>query len=443
MIKIILSIFNYLHGMGFHRVLLMSISYFILFIAIYIQNKYILLGALLWIIVLLPLIGPPGMLVWLANAWLRYVRSNFFFNKDKVVLEVKIPRIIMKSPKAMETVFNGLMVAPKEGTFIARWWNGSVRPTYSFEIASFEGELHFYVVTRAEFKGYVESNIYAQYPDVEIIEVEDYTSGLNYDKNKMEALAIEYGLAKSDALPIKTYVDYEVDKIPSKPDQRVDPLSSVFETLANLGPGEMYWLQLVMRRDKDKRRKPGTLFTFEHRVHGEARDMMEKLYGKMVETTLPDGSKYKGATKLRPHEEEQIEALSKTLEHDGIDVGIRLLYIAKKESFKPERIAPPMVKLWREFKSGVLNSIKPTKGHPVLDYPWQDFNNIRAHHMSKKFIDAYKRRSFFYHPYIHRYSVMTPEEVATIYHYPTEETKTPGLPRIQSKKSEAPANLPI
>jgi hypothetical protein len=39
--------------------------------------------------------------------------------------------------------------------------------------------------------------------------------------------------------------------------------------------------------------------------------------------------------------------------------------------------------------------------------------------------------------------VLSTEELATLYHFPGAIAATPSINRIPSKKSEAPANLPI
>jgi len=39
--------------------------------------------------------------------------------------------------------------------------------------------------------------------------------------------------------------------------------------------------------------------------------------------------------------------------------------------------------------------------------------------------------------------IMNTEELATIYHFPGEVSKTPSLSRISAKKAEPPTNLPI
>ena len=78
-----------------------------------------------------------------------------------------------------------------------------------------------------------------------------------------------------------------------------------------------------------------------------------------------------------------------------------------------------------------------------LDYPWQDYKDIRRNRMSKEVIMAYKRRSYFYHPFEGKPLVMNTEALATLFHFPGAVASTPTLERIPSKKSEAPANLPI
>ena len=103
-----------------------------------------------------------------------------------------------------------------------------------------------------------------------------------------------------------------------------------------------------------------------------------------------------------------------------------------------------IVNMWNTFGSGSLNKFVPgNTWHVYLDYPWQDFMGLRAAKFSRDVIDAYRRRSLFHAPYERPRFVLTTEELATIYHFPTEESKAPGIQRISSKKGEPPTNLPI
>jgi len=66
----------------------------------------------------------------------------------------------------------------------------------------------------------------------------------------------------------------------------------------------------------------------------------------------------------------------------------------------------------------------------------------------EKMMFLYRNRSFFYpefYPGGYEYTpfVMTTEELATIYHFPGDVSRTPTLSRITAKRAEPPANLPI
>jgi hypothetical protein len=71
-----------------------------------------------------PIWLPPllGYMFW--ESWMRYVRYQFFTSTKVVLLEVRLPREIMKSPAAMELAFNSFYITGGEGTFFARYWEG-------------------------------------------------------------------------------------------------------------------------------------------------------------------------------------------------------------------------------------------------------------------------------------------------------------------------------
>jgi hypothetical protein len=62
--------------------------------------------------------------------------------------------------------------------------------------------------------------------------------------------------------------------------------------------------------------------------------------------------------------------------------------------------------------------------------------------MKERELDEYKRRVLSPQSTSYGPSVMTTEELATIYHFPGKVATTPTLGRIPSKRAEAPANLP-
>ncbi len=413
-------------------------------------------AVLLWLLIFLPFLAPPllGAFWWVI--WRTYVRAQYIAQQTPVLLEFKVPAQLLKTPKAMEEVFNNLHVGPGESTFIARWMTGKVRPWFSLEIASLEGDVRMYVWTWKQFRGLIESAFYAQYPDLEIHEVADYTSGIFHTKDETSVFGAEFALTKDDAYPIKTYVDLGLDQDAKKAEQIVDPISSVFEKLSAFGAGEQFWVQIIIRQNKGAKTRP--IFWFEKPKakstawkKDERKNLAQDEVDKMYEEAKPKKSESgeienDGYPMLKPAQINAIKAIERSIEKPAFDTGIRVAYVAKADNFDGTKIAG-FLSLFNAFNSGQLNSFKP--GGPwntALDYPWQDYGGHATHKNSKEVIDFYRRRSLFHAPCEREEEkrfVLTTEELATIYHFPSEETRAPGLRRLSSRKGEAPANLPM
>jgi len=87
----------------------------------------------------------------------------------------------------------------------------------------------------------IESSIYAQYPEVEIYETEDYVHDVPMNAGQPDSDWDLWGatleLTKADPYPIKTYIDYGLDKDP-KEEFKNDPLATLIELLGSLKQGE-------------------------------------------------------------------------------------------------------------------------------------------------------------------------------------------------------------
>ncbi|MBL4644415.1 MAG: hypothetical protein JKX80_00945 [Candidatus Pacebacteria bacterium] len=405
----------------------------------------LLLTVLTWLFILSPIWAPLTLFgIWWSQ-WIKYTRAKFIAGQVPILLEIKIPRQIFKTPRAMELVFAGLNVGPGETTFISTMWEGKVRPWWSLEMVSIEGKIYFYIWAWEQYREFIESQFYAQYPDIEIHEVEDYSQGVRSDPKVNKIWSMEFALSKPDAYPIKTYIDFELDQDAKKVEQVVDPISGVFEKLSSLGPGEQLWIQILIRQNKGSTTERSFLST-PVTWKDEATAEIEKIYKDATpqEVDLATGDTSEGKYPLlKPGEVNTIKALERSLEKPGFDTGIRVVYITKPDSFKGHKIPTDIVSLWNTFGSGTLNKFVPgSNWHVSLDFPWEDFRGMRVAGFSRNVLDAYQRRSLFHPPYEHPRFVLTTEELATIYHFPTEETKAPGIERIPSTKGEAPTNLP-
>jgi hypothetical protein len=289
-------------------------------------------------------------------------------------------------------------------------------------------------------KEIVETQIYAQYPDVEVSEVPDYSLNVHYDPEKITLWGTEFKLTEDDPYPIKTYVDYGLDKDP-KEEFKVDPISNVMEYLGSLGQGEQAWIQIIVRANKGKKAED---LPFWKSGTEDWKEEGEELINKLLERDKSDKGDDMGKFfKVRTEgEKDVVTAIERSISKFGFDCGMRVIYLAEEDKFKKVNMGG-LVGSVKQYGSQNLNGFKPnSKSTTDFDYPWQDYKGKRVERRKVRIIDAYRRRSYFYPPYRKKPFVLSSEELATIFHFPGDVVQTPTLSRIESKKAEAPINLP-
>ncbi len=394
-----------------------------------------------WLFLSLPVLAPVGLVVGFWAAWHWYIQSYYVFTRtNPVLLEIKMPTEISKSPRAMEQVITSFWIRSGTTTEIDRNWYGGMNPYASLEICSFGGEIHFYIWVRKTYKNIIEAAMYSQYPEVEIVEVEDYASKFEYDPARYTCWGTDYVYQNyhqdkvTDVYPIKTYIDFELDKDP-KDEHLVDPYASVLEVLSALNKEEQVWIQIVIKGYFAKHWKKA--------VHDEVEAIRK---AASEQTDIVDGKKVTKIGFPRPTEEqkEQMAAMDRQLSKLIFDCGLRGIYIAPAGKMRSAEYSA-FRWIWRPFNNpNYLNALRPSRGHNDFDYLWQDWNGVRYNLWTRRYFDMYRRRQFFHTPWnivepIH----MSTEILATLWHPPATPTKPPGLQRIPVAKSEAPPNLPM
>lgn len=374
--------------------------------------------------------------------WVNYVRAAFLFSQKYILLEVRLPKETVKSPLAMELFLTTLHQTSGESTWFDRKWLGKVRAYSSLELVSIEGQIRFFIWIRAGLRGLVESGLYAQFPGIEVFEAPDYTKSVHFDPKVMNVWGCDWKLTKPDPYPIKTYIDYGLDKDP-KEELKVDPMTNLLEFLSQIGTNQQVWIQLIIRAHKDEDPKPGHFWATTDSWKDQAKKEIEKI--REESTTIrvdKEGNELPGFPNPTPGERDKIAALERSLSKLAFDVGMRTLYLAKKDNFNGANI-PGMLTSFKQFNSPSLNGFAPTGWSTEFNFPWQDFKEIRQNKMRTELFEAYKRRSFYFPPFIGKKFVLNTEEIATIYHFPGQVSQAPSLARLGSKKAEPPANLPI
>ncbi len=356
-----------------------------------------------------------------------YVNLYYVTHIPWVLLEVKIPRNILKSPRAMELVFNTLHNS-SEGSRMDKYWKGFVKGVYSFEIASTGGSLRFFVRTPKAMRNLIEAQIYAQYPEVEIVEADDYTKSIPEDvpNTDWNLWGVEFGQTKEDAFPIKTYVDFKLEDVKEEM-EKIDPMSSMLEFMASVKEGESVWFQLLIRAADDRWIKGGMKLK-------EA--VLAKKKGKPGEPPQP----------LSPGDTDVLKALERNMTKLGFEAGIRAMYLARRDVFNPVNIASIMG-VMKQYNTQNLNGFKSQAS--TSGGFW--FKSSREYRKQRMMINAYKARGYFYPPFSRgllfsqdgRAEVLTTEELATIYHYPGMVVSAPTFERVERKKGMPPSNLPV
>lgn len=378
----------------------------------------------------------------LLNVWFSYKRREWIRDQGSILLEIRLPKNIDKSPAAMEMVLEGIF-EDVVGSLTDVYLKGRVRDWFSLEIVSIGGQVKFFIWAFPRWKDIIEARIYTHYPGAEVLEVEDYAMSTVYDPETMNVFGVSTKLNKPDAYPIKTYIEYELDKGNKEEEEIVDPITPLLEYLGSLKSGEQAWIQILIQGHRKQGFQDVRIFSkpdWKKGITDELTKMIEK--ETLIKPTEGTPSSLLNLSKTQIQTVAAIERNAGKLAYDTM---IRVVYIAPNDIFVKTRGTGILGSI-RSFGSKNLNGIRPDAFYPGITYPWEDFLGIKKARSLKMLVNAYKLRSFFNVPYKHfggQPFVLTTEELATIFHFPGATATTPTLTRVLSKKAEAPSNLPI
>ena len=433
------------------------------------------IGLFFWNIILwlLPLVGTI-LLGWVAwKMWVHYIQQNFISGIEWVLLEITPPRDVLRSPRGMELFITNALYHWSMKGGREEYWQGAVWFWFSLEIASINGQVHFYIRTPSRVKKLIETQMYAQYPQAQIKEVEDYTLAVDKisPKSTWNGWGCEFKLLKPEVYSVKTYVDYGLDKDP-KEEFKVDPISPVIELFGSLEKTEQMWMQIVVTPSKKKYHTHGTGSFWHLITHGswsethdwikegelEIRRLLkpytaEKDDGARIEVRVPDFVKPK------------VENATKKMAKLGFDAGIRVFYTAKKEDYNLNSRRTLRL-IFRQYANPYSNEfwrINSAQADAYSGYFSASTETVMI--LANRMLNEFRERSFFHLPMRHhlfnKHTVFWPlniwlkpyfhpetfilntEELATLWHFPGQTLKVPSFERIESKEAAPPTNLPI
>lgn len=423
--------------------------------------------------------APPALFFFGKNLWRDYLKARYFSELQWVLLEVRIPRDIQKTPEAMEQIFAGLQGMYWEFDPWEDWWQGLQHDYLVFEMASMGGETRFYVRVPVFFRNIVEAQVYAQYPECEIVEVEDYLASLpsRIPSGEWDIFGVEFSLAREDAYPIRTYRDFLSLEAGPKEAEKVDPFSPLAELFGKIGPGEHIGFHLLLRPAQtggtDKWREDGEALVAKligkkgKPKKGRIASALEPLepvttgWGEPIrqvfglgaeEPVRPEKKKEEVfetsmMLHLSPGTRDVVAAIERNILKPGFEVVVRMCYVARRDVFSLSHIAS-FVGALKVYNTQTLNSFKLTSATLATRTKWwlpSFMTQSLKQHKKSLYYQYYRARKPFTDTWSLRSKqiILNTEELATIYHYPGATTKAPLMPRIEAKRSEPPASLPV
>ncbi|MGC1176835.1 MAG: DUF87 domain-containing protein [Candidatus Saccharimonadales bacterium] len=322
-------------------------------------------------------------------------------NEDRIVLLLQVPRTNDKKELAAEQMFaslHGLLTFPAQKRFQA-----PKRARISFEIAVLKKRIGFYVCVPQYLKSFVEEQIYAQYPSVQISEVPDY-SQLS-DNPQTSALVADMRLASNDALPIKTFQSFEVD-----------PLAAITATLAKFEEEEEAWVQLVIQPATKNWHKKS-----ERYIGGLRSGSKSTTSGLLGALWSPPDHKGGEAIKLTEYEQARASGAEEKSHKLAFEASLRIVYKGNVPSHQAKLRLQSIVASYKQFNTTYMNGFKEARVS-------EDALHLARYHERK--LDA-------------KPSVLNIEEIATLYHLPHTNVETPYILWALSQTAEPPANLPL
>jgi hypothetical protein len=349
-------------------------------------------AVLLVILVILAVLGAVGFgggylfIIWYSN------RDREKKSLDSTLIQVTMPRDNEIKIDAAEQFFASFTGIKPSGMFPFLKY----KPHISFEIVGMAEDLRFYIYAPNKYKDIIEKQINASYPDAEIRSVEEggrgnakegYIIGNEYNifsKDGKVAFA-SLKLKDSNYKPLKVYKDFAVD-----------PLSSLTSVLAKMGQGEGAAIQIILTSASgSKWNKFGRKY----------------IAGVKKRESNPETAKYGTDPK-------ELEGIDNKIGKPGFYTTIRLVVSSSSQEAAQAHLEN-MVSAFGQFSGG--NSFAKAK-------IWLKGN--------------------FINDFVYRYlpnrgmTVLTSEELATIFHFPNKNVTTPHIHWLNAKRAPAPAQIP-
>lgn len=297
------------------------------------------------------------------------------------LLQVLVPRDNEVKIDAAEQFFHALASLGHGGFFSFL----TPKEHISFEIVGKPGDIKFFVCVHHHLRDLLEKQIYGMYPGADIKEVDEY----NIFDDKGKVAFGSYILKHADYYPLKVYKDLPVD-----------PLSAITSAIGKMGPGEGAAIQIMISPAGDKWKKAGKSY----------------ISSTKKNEANPEKAHYNVEPKV-------LEAIDNKTTKPGFNTVIRAV-VSSTSLESAEMHLHNIESVFAQFSSD-LNHLGKAK----------------QLHKSSFMVDfIYRYFPIFNFPY-RQNSILSSDELATLFHFPNKAIETPNINWLTSKRAPAPADI--
>lgn len=262
----------------------------------------------------------------------------------------------------------------------------AVQDHIAFEIVATPGDIRFYVSVAHQLRDMMEKQIHGTYPGAEIKEVDEYNIFSPSGKVAFAALRTK----GADYHQLKVFKDLPVD-----------PLNPITSAMAKMQEGEGAVLQVIITAADSKWKQQGQSY----------------VASTKKQEADPEKAKYKVDPKA-------LEVIANKVGKPGFETVIRIV-VSSTSSETAKMHLTNIVSAFSQFSSDNNSFTKAKtwlKGAFMLNFIYRYFPILNFPHKQT--------------------SILSSEELATIFHFPNKFVETPGIHFLNAKRAPAPASIP-
>jgi hypothetical protein len=328
-------------------------------------------------------LGLSALFLYLLTIFLR-LKKREAMSLEMVTLEVKLAKDNEIKIDAAEQMFSSFYSLKKSGWFSFL----EIEDVVAFEIVGKKADIRFYVSAPTRIIDMVEKQIYGFYPQADIKAVDEPN------------IFSETGKVAFAAFKQK---DYPYQPIKVFKELATDPLAAITSALSKMGDREGAIVQILIRPAGSKWKKQGRSYIS---------DVKKK-------EASPEKATFKVDAKV-------LEKIDEKCSKPGFETTIRIVVSSTT----------------KESAEAHLRNIK--SGFSQFSSDLNSFSGARilfAGGFMMNFI--YKFFPVFELPFSRSLSILSSEELATIFHFPNKTVETPYINWLKAKTAAVPSEVPV